>query len=47
MSNDICPDCWHEDCTCGITLAQRAADANALAAREAAERLAGERADDE
>lgn len=39
---DVCPDCWHEDCTCGISLAERAANDRALAVREAAERLAAE-----
>jgi hypothetical protein len=40
---DICHGCWHQDCTCGISLAQRIADARELAVREAAERLAAER----
>jgi hypothetical protein len=39
---ELCSACWHEDCTCGLTLAERAANARLLAVREAAERLAAE-----
>ena len=38
----VCPGCWHEDCSCGISLAERAANSRLLAVLEAADRLAAE-----
>lgn len=34
----VCPGCWHEDCTCGTTPAQRQSDRDAQLARDAAAR---------
>jgi len=38
---DVCPDCWHEDCTCGTTIEERSAAENEKAVAEAARRLRG------
>jgi hypothetical protein len=40
---DICPVCWHEDCTCGTDLAEREAARRAKEAREVAKKIARER----